>query len=117
MSMSRQETIATVTAFDIQDIIDKAPDDLESKIRAAMTAVKNHWLCTDKEIKLTAAVAGVCLWLHMNDRDHESDMIEKEVALISSLLKGTLDFSAIDSNDYNPIGLYKILNEVQNGES
>lgn len=84
---------------------------LDGMLRAAMQAMKNHWMITDENEQLKAAVAAVML---LSDEETKDKITRewKAAAAFSALLSGLpIDMSCVDMPE-NPIGIMKIWREV-----
>lgn len=57
--------------------------DIIDKLKVAMSATRNHWMCTDESEQLTAAVGGVML--HYGEGSDEFSRLEIEMKALRKL--------------------------------
>lgn len=101
--------------------VERAGGGLEDRLRAAMKATKNHWMCTDEEKQLKSACAAVML--HYGQGSEECERIAQEVkqlgklaALINAsragLSVGVEGLAEGVDDKRAPVGLLKLWREI-----
>ena len=89
---------------------------LEGRLRAAMNAVKDHWMVTDDDVRFQGAVAGA----HMLSDDSDKKRIEFELRFLRTMSAASsgvpVNLGALleeAGEDYEPIGLTKLWHEAK----
>lgn len=91
--------------------------DVEDRLRAAMKATRNHWMCRDEDAQFRSACAGVLLVLDEDDPDRTRIRLEMETLRnLSLLIEGApLDVERAFPDTVDPegfIGLMQLWTEA-----
>ena len=94
---------------------------LKDVLKRAMRYTKNHWLVTDDDLRLRAAIGATMA--HFGEGSEEWETLKREftnlqrfgAAMSAAQLGVKVDFTSVDFNEKNaePIGIVKLWNEVK----
>lgn len=100
-----------IAATEAQQAAEKHVD-LPDKVRAAFAETKHHWLVSDANERIQAALAGVLL--NVADNEQMRVRLEYEIAVFQAITSAeTFDFTAlVIPENYQPIGLAKLWQEA-----
>lgn len=104
------DNLTAIVATEAKRAAEKV-EGLETKLRAAMEAVKDHWLVTDENKLLQGAVGGAILTMSEDDRER-TVKTWKSLQAISLAASGVpIAFDALD-HDFEPVAILPLWDEV-----
>ena len=112
--MGDTNTVIMIAATDAMDAC-KGKKTLKAKLLAAMRAVKDHWLLTNKDEQFIAAIGGVAE-ISSEDDKHQILTEAKFLKAITSALNGGGVVLPQPPDGFKPIGLIKMWCEVNEGK-
>lgn len=104
-------TAQAIAAAEARHVV-KVEDALEDRLKATMKATRGHWMATDEDDQLYAAIGAVYALASEEEKKQITNELE-HLKILSALLSGVpVDFEAIPPLA-NPIGIMKLWQDTK----
>jgi hypothetical protein len=92
---------------------------VENQLRAAMRAALDHWLLTNEDIQIKAAIAGVLMICNEEDKARITRELDFWTALSAAISGIPVDMAQVlaGQEGYEPIGLRRLWEEVKESDA
>jgi len=116
-----QTRLIEIACAEIKPIVTAQHKNVQDKLRAAMEALKSHWVLTTDTERIMAATASVMAYYGpgSDEYKHLKREIDLHVALSTAASGVPVDFGTLVSDDdepMRPVGIIRIWAEVKGGE-